>query len=138
MEEAKKKLKVEETGEKPAKYKQSKIKIEAASTSANVSSLDRLVHSWTSRFTLGISPASLMLAYLDWLVHLTFSPGKQAELVEKAVRKALRFNLYAARSAFDPAIPCCIEPLPQDQRFSSVEWRCRPFNLIYQSFLLTQ
>jgi poly(3-hydroxyalkanoate) synthetase len=32
-------------------------------------SLDRLSHALQARFTMGISPASLMLAYLDWLVH---------------------------------------------------------------------
>jgi hypothetical protein len=75
MEVATKKLKVEETKEKPAKYKKSEIKNEAASTSVNVSGLDRMVHAWASHFTLGISPASLMLAHLVWMVHLTFSPG---------------------------------------------------------------
>jgi polyhydroxyalkanoate synthase len=91
-----------------------------------------------SRFTQGISPASLMLAYLDWLVHLTFSPGKQAELIEKTVRKVMRFSAYASRAASDPTTPLCIEPLPQDQRFSNPEWQRWPFNFFYQSFLLTQ
>ena len=33
---------------------------------------------------------------------------------------------------------CCIEPLPQDKRFSSDAWRTLPFSLYSQSFLLTQ
>ena len=33
---------------------------------------------------------------------------------------------------------CCIEPLPQDQRFVGEEWQSWPYNLIYQSFLLQQ
>lgn len=114
------------------------MKKKSNSRPASAPSLDRLIQAWMSRFTQGISPASLMLAYLDWLVHLTFSPGKQAELVEKILRKAVRFSAYATRAASNPTTPPCIEPLPQDQRFSSSEWKHHPFNLIYQSFLLTQ
>ncbi|MGB8274988.1 MAG: alpha/beta fold hydrolase [Alphaproteobacteria bacterium] len=100
--------------------------------------LDRLVHATMGRFTLGLSPASLMQAYADWALHLAMAPGKQAELVQKAVRKATRLSLYCARRAADPELCACIEPLPQDNRFDAPEWQRWPFNVIYQSFLLTQ
>lgn len=103
-----------------------------------LSSMDKLVHSTISRFTLGISPAALMLAYLDWLVHLSIAPAKQLELVQKALRKAVRFYIYAVRCSSRPEAEPCIEPLPQDKRFGGNEWRRLPFNLMYQSFLLTQ
>lgn len=104
----------------------------------NYRSLDRLTHALLGRMTLGLSPASLALAYSDWLLHLSMAPGKQAELHHKAVRKAMRFAVYAARSAQDPSTPPCIEPLPQDRRFSHEGWQQWPFNLLYQSFLLNQ
>ncbi|MEW6143493.1 MAG: alpha/beta fold hydrolase [Thermodesulfobacteriota bacterium] len=105
-----------------------------------LSSMDKMIHTAISRFTLGVSPAALMMAYLDWLVHLSISPAKQLELVQKALRKAVRFYVYAVKCASQPgAQPCpCIEPLPQDKRFGGEEWRRMPFNLMYQSFLLTQ
>ncbi|KAB2832323.1 MAG: poly-beta-hydroxybutyrate polymerase, partial [Candidatus Dadabacteria bacterium] len=103
-----------------------------------LSSIDKLVHSAISRFTLGISPAALMLAYLDWLVHLSIAPAKQLELVQKALRKAVRFYIYTVRCSSRPEAELCIEPLPQDKRFAGEEWRRLPFNLMYQSFLLTQ
>jgi len=103
-----------------------------------VPNIDRLMHAWMSRFTLGISPVAILLAYVDWFVHLENSPGKQLELLEKIRRKMQKFNLYAVKSANDPATPPCIEPLPQDRRFRDEEWKRWPFNLIYQSFLLTQ
>lgn len=106
--------------------------------STNVPSIDRLVHAWQGRFTMGLSPAALMLAYFDWLVHLANSPGKQAELLENALRKGLRFNIYASKAAFDPKTAHYIEPLPQDNRFVGPEWQRWPFNLLYQSFLLTE
>jgi poly[(R)-3-hydroxyalkanoate] polymerase subunit PhaC len=102
------------------------------------SSIDRLLHATVGRATFGLSPAALALAYADWAVHLASSPGKQAHLVEKAVRKAVRFGLYAMRCATDPNTCPCIEPLPQDRRFHGPQWQRWPFNLFYQSFLLNQ
>ncbi len=100
-------------------------------------SLDRAVHAGLARFTAGLSPAALTLAYLDWWVHLAQSPGKQLRLGEKALRKGVRLGQYAARAA-DPETAPCIEPLPQDRRFMDPAWRRWPYNLIYQSFLLNQ
>jgi polyhydroxyalkanoate synthase len=105
--------------------------------SARADTLDGLMHAWQARFTSSISPAALMLAYADWAMHLANSPGKQAALVEKTVRKLVRFGLYAARTATAECVPC-IEPLAQDRRFSARQWQQAPFNLIYQGFLLTQ
>ena len=42
--------------------------------------LDRMVHVAIGHVTQGISPTSVMLAYLDWLVHLQSSPGKWMQL----------------------------------------------------------
>lgn len=113
------------------------MKKESSSTSPSVPSLDRLTHAWLGRLTLGISPASLMSAYFDWLAHLSISPGKQTQLVEKAVRAAIRFSLYAARATLDTTTQPCIET-PKDHRFSDTEWQRWPFNLFSQSFLLLE
>ena len=104
----------------------------------NASSIDRMLFAQLGRFTLGLSPAALILAYLDWLVHLAFAPGKQTELVEKSLRKMLAFAVYARQVASEPNTPPCIEPLPQDKRFAGPEWQRWPFNLHYQAFLLMQ
>ncbi len=100
--------------------------------------IDRMVNANLARGTGGISPAVLAMAYFDWLVHLGLAPGKQALLNEKAVRKMARLTLYGLKSIQDHDTPACIEPLPQDRRFDSEAWRQWPYNLIYQSFLLTQ
>ena len=97
-----------------------------------------MLHAAVGRATLGLSPAALALAYADWAVHLASSPGKQAHLVEKALRKAVRLGLYALRCATEPNTCPCIEPLPQDRRFHGAQWQRWPFNLIYQGFLLNQ
>lgn len=100
--------------------------------------IDRMVNANLARGTAGISPSVLAMAYLDWLMHLGLAPGKQALLNEKAVRKMVRLALYAFKSSQNSNTPPCIEPLPQDHRFAGESWRQWPYNLIYQSFLLTQ
>jgi len=98
--------------------------------------LDRQADAALARLTFGLSPASLIEAYSDWAMHLAASPGKQATLVQKAVRKALRLWLHAAHCTTETGP--CIEPLPQDKRFVGKEWQTWPFKLMYQSFLLNQ
>lgn len=105
---------------------------------SNLASLDRLTRALLARGTLGLSPAALLLAYFDWRVHLGLSPGKQVELLQKALRKSLRLSIYATKMAQDPDTPPCIEPLPQDRRFEHPGWRQWPYNLLYQGFLLNQ
>jgi len=97
---------------------------------------DAFLHAAIARATHGISPIAVGMAYLDWLAHLAASPGRQRELVEKAQRKWTRLALYLASGA-SPRLPA-IEPLPQDHRFDSPEWQRWPYNLLHQSFLLTQ
>ncbi len=111
--------------------------ISAAPPPEHASSLDRLHQAWQARFTGGLSPASLLLAYVDWLVHLSNSPGSRARLIEHAWRDALQFAAYAARSA-DAQTPPCVEPRPQDRRFTDAAWHSFPFTLFTQGFLLAE
>ncbi|KIF83472.1 PHA/PHB synthase family protein [Noviherbaspirillum autotrophicum] len=100
--------------------------------------IDRVLHAAQGRATLGISPASLALAYTDWAFHLAQSPGKWQKLVEKAWRKSLRLNRYVQHRMRGEPFASCIEPLFQDRRFRDPKWQQWPFDLIYQSFLLNQ
>jgi polyhydroxyalkanoate synthase subunit PhaC len=101
--------------------------------------IDRSLHAAVARFTAGLSPAALAHAYLDWVTHLTYAPGKRVQLVDKATRKAVRFTNYASRCAVaGHEAPCCIEPLPQDKRFAGEGWHKWPYNLVHQAFLLHQ
>ncbi|MEM9439083.1 MAG: alpha/beta fold hydrolase [Pseudomonadota bacterium] len=100
--------------------------------------LDRAFKANLARVTNGISPAGMVSLYVDWLAHLTLSPGKQLQLVEKAARKSARLALYLGQTAAGAKVTPCIEPLLQDRRFRHESWQQWPFNLIHQSFLMTQ
>lgn len=59
--------------------------------SESATNWDRLLRAWRGRLSFGLSPTGLSLVYLDWLLHLGVSPGKQIDLVRKSLRKGLRF-----------------------------------------------
>jgi polyhydroxyalkanoate synthase len=101
-------------------------------------STDRLMHAAQGRFTLALSPASMLLAYLDWLVHLANSPGKLGELAQNALSKALPLTRYVAASAMGKSDPDPFVPLAHDSRFASEEWQRFPYNVISQAFLYTE
>ncbi|MCF8474410.1 MAG: alpha/beta fold hydrolase [Emcibacter sp.] len=104
--------------------------------------IDRTLHASAAKFTGGLSPIALLGAYADWAQHLMFSPGKQVELIEKIARKTTKLAHYTCnctdfRKTENSDGPC-IEPLPQDRRFTGQAWQKWPYNIIYQSFLLNQ
>ncbi|MDP2409806.1 MAG: alpha/beta fold hydrolase [Pseudolabrys sp.] len=101
--------------------------------------IDRSQHAAIARMTMGLSPAALLEAYMDWAIHLASQPGKRLQLFEKAVRKSTRLMQYATGRALRGAQGGqCITPLPQDYRFKGDDWQKWPFNVMYQSFLLNQ
>jgi polyhydroxyalkanoate synthase len=100
---------------------------------------DRSFHATTARFTRGLSPAAIGEAVLDWWLHLAFSPGKRLQLGEKAAKKLTRYANHALIGTWSGReVTPCIEPLPQDRRFTNPAWRKWPYDLIYQGFLLQQ
>ena len=99
---------------------------------------DRAREAMLGRLTGGASPASLGLAITDWAMHLGFAPGKQAELMIKAARKASRLGAWLTASALDPDLGPAIRPLPGDRRFVAEGWQKPPFSWMSQAFLFTQ
>jgi polyhydroxyalkanoate synthase subunit PhaC len=100
--------------------------------------MDRFLQAIQARFDAGLSPSALMLAYFDWAMHLANSPGKQLELLEQLFEKQLRCLNYCIKGSVDPECPVCEEPADDDRRWQSEEWNKWPFNIYYQTFLLTQ
>ena len=99
---------------------------------------DQLARALLARWTLGVSPVAIGLAFGDWLMHMASSPGKQVELVRKLSRKSLRYAWFIWMLAQGHECPACIEPLPGDRRFRDPAWQRWPYNAVYQAFLMQQ
>uniref|UniRef100_UPI003342E04B PHA/PHB synthase family protein n=1 Tax=Castellaniella defragrans TaxID=75697 RepID=UPI003342E04B len=101
---------------------------------------DQYFHASQARAFASLSPASLSLAWLDWAMHLLASPGKQTELIRLAIdhQRDLVHYLYDCLTAAGKPSKTCITPPETDRRFSDPAWQRWPFNLLHQSFLLTQ
>src|ERR1700756_5154927 len=46
--------------------------------------LDRAAHAAVAAFTGGLSPTSVALAFMDWMLHMTVAPGKLVQLGTQA------------------------------------------------------
>ena len=100
---------------------------------------DRAFHAMLARFTGGISPAALVLAYMDWLSHLAAAPQRQIEIGQDALIEATRLFDAAQNVRSTGQAPwSLLKPQAQDRRFARPEWEHPPFNLMAQAFLLGQ
>lgn len=97
--------------------------------------LDLPLKAAVGRVTHGVSPIAVGSALFDWGAHLAVSPGKQLELAESALRKALHWWLWWQSSA-PGAESSRVEPAPQDRRFARPAWQPLPWQGLAQGFLL--
>jgi polyhydroxyalkanoate synthase len=97
--------------------------------------VDRSVRAGIARLTGGLAPSALAGAYLDWLVHLAVSPGKQFELAGQAIAATAENAAFAAGCACGSTGDPCHNALPQDNRFRAAEWQSFPFNVYAHAFL---
>ncbi|MDA9491985.1 PHA/PHB synthase family protein [Bradyrhizobium sp. CCBAU 11361] len=98
---------------------------------------DRAFHAMLARFTGGISPVALSLAWLDWSAHLAAAPERQMQMFRSGLRDTGRF-LQAVAHATSQKPWSVIEPQGRDRRFKDPQWEVAPFNLFAQAFLLTE
>ena len=70
--------------------------------------VDRIREALSGQLSGGVSPGSLMMAYVDWAFHLAQAPGKQMELGVKAGRKWQRLMAHLMASG---------RPHPVGERF---------------------
>lgn len=101
--------------------------------------LDRSLQATVGKMTGGISPAALMLAFSDWISHLSIHPAKQLELMDLWRENILYLSrLYLGQLSGDSSGEYCVVPLPQDKRFVDKTWQKFPYTFMYESFLLMQ
>ncbi|WP_162653371.1 alpha/beta fold hydrolase [Lentilitoribacter sp. Alg239-R112] len=104
--------------------------------------LDQRLHASVGRFTGGLSPLALSMAYYDWLTHLITSPSKLAELWQAASKNSCAANAEYPFITFDlnestPVEKCSPYGL-EDRRFQDPLWQKFPHNLYVSMFLNAQ
>ncbi len=99
--------------------------------------MDRPLKLALARLANGISPSSVSMAYSDWLTHLLVSPSKRADLASSALRKTLMWLQYSGH-AWHGECHRCVEPAPEDKRFSPKAWELPPYSAWSQAFLLQE
>jgi polyhydroxyalkanoate synthase len=100
--------------------------------------MDRAIRAAVARVTGGISPHSIQEAWSDWALHLSRSPGRQLELIERAQSNLLTTLKYSASTLLGKDGPAPFVPKDYDHRFNDPSWHKAPFNIWQQSFLAMQ
>jgi len=102
--------------------------------------IDPEVHAALARWSSPLSGPSAFLAVADWAMHMAISPGKRADLARLAWEQYVQLARYALDKARTRAGlgRGAVAPLPADRRFAGEEWQHWPFDLLSQSFLLTE
>jgi polyhydroxyalkanoate synthase len=95
---------------------------------------DRALHAAIARASGGISPASLIEAWIDWATHLALAPSKQFELYQSALQSGLDLATWFLRDRTHP--PRRADP--RDPRFRSQAWELWPFDCLELSFLAAE
>ena len=102
---------------------------------------DPLFHAALARRVSSLSQSTPLLAGADWALHLATSPGQCIDLVRLALHQSEALARYARERMVagpDRAARHAVEPPANDRRFADPEWQQWPFNLMHQSFLLTE
>lgn len=99
---------------------------------SSYAALDCFVHGALAELTSGLSPVLAAQAWLDWISHLGLSPGKQAQLLALCQEAALRLGGLACGASAGGG-----DSAP-DRRFADDGWQRWPYNVIKQSYLMTE
>ena len=89
---------------------------------------DRMLHAVQANWTGSLSPASLVLAWMDWGLHLANAPGRRLALAQSAANLSERLSTPER----------WMKPARRDRRFDDPAWSQPPFNVFAQAFLLSE
>ncbi|WP_229517856.1 PHA/PHB synthase family protein [Paraburkholderia terrae] len=97
--------------------------------------LDRAAHAAVAALTGGLSPTSVALAFMDWMLHMTVAPGKLVQLGTQATLASADMLRNALRaSVAHPEM----EGAHEDPRFTDDAWAAWPFHAYRDGFLQVQ
>ena len=106
---------------------------EAPTSREPFNQLDDWIHQQLARSHMGLSPISLYLAALDWIMHLGISPGRQFELGVKRIEQMQQWKNQVMDLYSNGQLPPSAGHL--DDRFADKGWEYGPFSLWRERFL---
>ena len=89
--------------------------------------IDSKLRARISKLTRGMSPMQLVLAYTDWLGHLSLAPGRRTQLLQSLTEKILKLSADAAKSITNKPDQ---NAAPTSSLFKHELWSKPPFNLL--------
>lgn len=101
----------------------------------NTHCIDKPLHALFTHFSGWLSPSAFLLAYADWLLHVTNSPKKGFEIRDQLIKNLLQFFSFLSQCCSQSPEPCIVKRT-EDKRFENELWHEAPYNLYSQFFLL--
>jgi polyhydroxyalkanoate synthase len=93
--------------------------------------IDSQLRAGISKLTRGMSPAQLVLAYTDWLGHLSIAPGRRLQLLQSLADKILKVSAESLSKTASK------NSTPTSSLFKHELWSKPPFNLLARSHQAT-
>ncbi len=93
--------------------------------------MDQAFRAALSRASKGMSPIDLGLAYLDWISHLSISPGKRILLTQSFFNKLSQLGVYSIVSLLDRETKGPASKM--ERRVGGKAWQKWPFNVFAQA-----
>ena len=97
---------------------------------AQASALDREFRTLLAQASNGLSPLELSLATMDWISHLSISPGKRLQLAQSFTTKLYQLGIYSLESLFNKDAQGPASGI--ERRMSGETWQKWPFNVFAQ------
>jgi polyhydroxyalkanoate synthase len=98
---------------------------------SQIADLDRQFRTALSQASNGASPVELGLATLDWISHLSISPGKQVHLTQTFLLKLKQLGIYGIESLFNKSAQGPASVI--ERRMSGEAWQKWPFKVFAQA-----
>lgn len=99
--------------------------------------VDSFIHARQAKFTMNLSPVAPLLAFLDWSINLSDSPGTQIRIMEDLIEKSSNFWDCVLNGLLNtdgkPEISIAV-----DKRFEEDAWQQQPYQSMYQAYLLCE
>jgi len=89
--------------------------------------IDTRLRAIIGKATQGLSPIQFILAYTDWLAHLSIAPARRLQLMQSFTEKMLQLTTFSARTIAEKSE----DSPPQGSAFFRHElWKKLPFNIL--------